>query len=480
MMSDPMYSPGAAASTTNSEQRSAGGTVDPSLAETDRQLIEYGYEPVAIIGKAPKNDEWRQRENTIEAITADRAAMPSATNTGLRTGRLVAIDIDAEPGPEAPPGSDNPDHTREVMALVQEMLGESFMVRVGRKGCAILYRNATPIQKITIKGDHPRFKRPRKQAPNHGWGGGQVKTPTQRPHQIAVEILGQGQQVAAYGPHPDTGKPYQWTYSVAAYEPLQIPMASCRKSCPNSSASLPLGARRCLNSSATSMWRATNSGENAGAREAKRREDKAPVPREYLVEMLKLIPASNYDGDRNGWIGILGAIQATRLVGLDDGDAMDRELVAIADEWSSQGASYVSRYDVEQTYDDLRLDKEGGTTFGTLYHLAKEAGWTEPPPQEEFSASEKFGEGGTTGNKGDTGTAWAPPKKRMTLRSAAADEPEAIDWLWKDYLARGKLHIIGGTKGDGKSTTAFDLSSRRLPLPTENCQMDRRPPAATC
>jgi putative DNA primase/helicase len=34
---------------------------------------------------------------------------------------------------------------------------------------------------------------------------------------------------------------------------------------------------------------------------------------------------------------------------------------------------------------------------------------------------------------------------------------ETISWLWPGWLARGKLHILGGQKGTGKSTIAFDL-----------------------
>jgi len=34
---------------------------------------------------------------------------------------------------------------------------------------------------------------------------------------------------------------------------------------------------------------------------------------------------------------------------------------------------------------------------------------------------------------------------------------EKIAWIWPGWLARGKLHLIGGQKGAGKSTIAFDL-----------------------
>lgn len=37
--------------------------------------------------------------------------------------------------------------------------------------------------------------------------------------------------------------------------------------------------------------------------------------------------------------------------------------------------------------------------------------------------------------------------------------PEAINWLWKGYLARGKFHIFAGTAGTGKTTLALNLAA---------------------
>jgi putative DNA primase/helicase len=40
------------------------------------------------------------------------------------------------------------------------------------------------------------------------------------------------------------------------------------------------------------------------------------------------------------------------------------------------------------------------------------------------------------------------------VRSLADVESRAIDWLWPGWLARGKLHLLAGHAGDGKSTLA--------------------------
>lgn len=42
----------------------------------------------------------------------------------------------------------------------------------------------------------------------------------------------------------------------------------------------------------------------------------------------------------------------------------------------------------------------------------------------------------------------------------ASVAPRAIGWHWHGWLARGKLHLIGGHPGDGKSTIALDLAAR--------------------
>ena len=49
--------------------------------------------------------------------------------------------------------------------------------------------------------------------------------------------------------------------------------------------------------------------------------------------------------------------------------------------------------------------------------------------------------------------------RTVTLLSASDIEPEPICWIWKDWLAAGKFHILGGAPGTGKTTLAIALAA---------------------
>jgi hypothetical protein len=186
------FEPGTASTTPFGGEPADGAlaTAKPALAEQDARLIANGYDPVAVKGKAPVGKGWNTRSNTAEAIAAERTAYPSAISTGLRTGRLVGIDIDIVPAP----------HVQAVKDLATKLLGCTLLERVGAKGAMLCYRNEAPIGKITIAGKHPE-------------------------HAGKVEILGLGQQFVSYGIHPGTEKPYTWTNSYIGAEPLKTPLA---------------------------------------------------------------------------------------------------------------------------------------------------------------------------------------------------------------------------------------------------------------
>lgn len=52
------------------------------------------------------------------------------------------------------------------------------------------------------------------------------------------------------------------------------------------------------------------------------------------------------------------------------------------------------------------------------------------------------------------------PRPYPVVRRMSDVRPERVSWLWPGYLAAGKLHVIDGDPGLGKSTATLDLAAR--------------------
>ncbi|MBC7377329.1 MAG: AAA family ATPase, partial [Burkholderiaceae bacterium] len=48
-----------------------------------------------------------------------------------------------------------------------------------------------------------------------------------------------------------------------------------------------------------------------------------------------------------------------------------------------------------------------------------------------------------------------PADDGVILTCAASLKPEPVSWLWREWLALGKLHILAGAPGQGKTTIAL-------------------------
>jgi RecA-family ATPase len=78
-----------------------------------------------------------------------------------------------------------------------------------------------------------------------------------------------------------------------------------------------------------------------------------------------------------------------------------------------------------------------------------------------------FGDGGGVGPNGAENASagfpgmGAPPNSRavVTLKRGADIEPTPVSWVWPGWLARGKMHVIGGRAGGGKTTIALKLAA---------------------
>lgn len=150
----------------------------PTATENRLQLIENGYLPIPVNGKRPRISNWSKIVATAASVTAWERGYADHLNTGILTGQVVAVDVDA------------PDEG--VAARLSELVrsvpgGEDALCRVGRAPKAL----------YVFRAQEPREK---------------ASTPVYiaNGHRCQVEVLGAGQQFVAFGVHPDTGRPYEW------------------------------------------------------------------------------------------------------------------------------------------------------------------------------------------------------------------------------------------------------------------------------
>jgi len=153
------------------------GSGDITFVSAAERLIDNGYEPLPIIPgeKRPAPSRWTSVDLNSACID-NWLGMYPGHGVGLRTGRLVGLDIDEL----------DPDRAHAAQNLAERRFGQT-LVRVGQwPKRLLLYRTDQPFQKLKA---------------------GQI------------EILGLGQQFVAFGRHQGTGRSYYWP---AGETPLEV------------------------------------------------------------------------------------------------------------------------------------------------------------------------------------------------------------------------------------------------------------------
>ena len=276
----------------------------------DDQLIDNGYEPIVCDGKRAVADGWQAEPITAERIASERAALPQARNTGIRTGRIVADDVDLTDANQA----------KAMRDMADAMLGKSYDIRVGAKGSIALYRNSdAPIAKISICEVI----------------GKKVRT--------LVEVLGKGRQFVAYGIHPDTGKPYRWIHAdpdIGGFHPLVRPTASLALVTPEK-------IRECMRSRLE--WLKENGHPDAylvgdvgdAAWKSARKVSNNPI---YEADYVAMLGRVDCDTDRDTWLRHLAEQRSAHVIRRDGTELTDDDLYRHALLWSRGEYDHASRY----------------------------------------------------------------------------------------------------------------------------------------
>lgn len=402
------------------------------------RLLSNGFEPIPVQGKRPAAGEgWQVGEITRQRITAQTEERPDALSTGLRTGKLVGVDIDVEDRAEA----------EEVRRVVEEHLGPTPFVRVGRKGFLLCYGNAEPIRKLTA---------------------------TRKSDGAKVEILGQGQQFVGYGPHPDTGQPYRWTGDA---EPLtdgawDLPPATpeqLRELMPRLKATLErqrAGAEVRISGAGLSNETSAEVLEFPGSR------DLPPLPAgEILDRMFCLDPSM----PRDDWIRVAAALRATPCADAD----FDKLRLFVA--WSRGGANFTSDEDCETAWKTLP-PKVGGVGSGTFIRMTNNAGYTGPTVARDAPpTAEIFGEALAPLLAGPAAVAAQPSSRfHLLFPDAMRSLPQpsyAVDRIVPDQ----GLVLIYGPTASLKTFLVLDiLASTAAGIPAFAHLHTRQGPAILC
>jgi hypothetical protein len=150
----------------------------PTTLEVRQALVDRGFTPIPVAGKAPPFKSWQNVGTVTHAMLVSWGRnWPRATNTGILCKVTPVIDIDILNEPAA----------LAVEELVRARFDERgyILSRVGRAPKrAILFRTLQPFAKLTTN-----------------FIGADAEK---------VELLCNGQQLVAHGTHPDTLKPYSW------------------------------------------------------------------------------------------------------------------------------------------------------------------------------------------------------------------------------------------------------------------------------
>jgi hypothetical protein len=149
-------------------------------------------------------------------------------------------------------------------------------------------------------------------------------------------------------------------------------------------------------------------------------------------DALKYIPAD----DRETWLRMGMALHSTGW-----GSAF-----WIWDDWSRTSSKHDER-DQEKTWRSFH-DRGDGVTIGTLFHEARQHGYE---PREQTVSTEHNGQA--------KAEAPAEGRSKAVLCKASDLEPESIDWAWKNRFAFGKLAVLAGDPGLGKSTVLLEIAA---------------------
>ena len=147
------------------------------------------------------------------------------------------------------------------------------------------------------------------------------------------------------GLHPDTGQPYRWAGKGHYSRLPQIPLTLLL------------------------FW------NSLLAKDKERKIDIGATVNASWDEIQSALHAISPDVGRQDWVAVGMAL---RVAGEQTGQ--DAQAMTMWDEWSKGSPKYKGEREIMQQWSSFKSDKPSVVRLGTLYHMAKEAGWQRPTP----------------------------------------------------------------------------------------------------
>jgi hypothetical protein len=377
-----------------------------------QQLWDSRYRPIAVYSrdKRPFGIDWTGRGRSDPPEAANALPSNEALNTGILCDGLRAVDFDI----------DDPAVEGEVERLALALLGAApIRKRSDSSRCLFLYRayEGAP-SKRTLTGNHCK-----------------------------VEVLGLGQQFVAYGFHP-SGALYEWNFDPSPYP----------RDCLTALTEPQLTAF--LQAIAPIIGAHVEDVLQSEVPPSVQFDPSCPLSqrdRDYAAQALRNEAeqlAAVTPGDRNNALNRKAFVMATLVANGSIEESTVREALYQA----STINRHVEKHGKEKTLDTINSGLNAGKTKPRR-RLAQSDSVVEAAVNVLRNQSQTS----TIDNRPSHPTAPHNPihnsKRSATVMRGSDIKAKGVDWLWNGFLPLGKLTILAGAGGTGKSTLAFGLAA---------------------
>ncbi len=230
------------------------------------------------------------------------------------------------------------------------------------------------------------------------------------------------QDVLPPSQHPDTGKPYRWGGLGHWRSPPLIP-------------------RKVLQ-----LWDDANQELLSCQKEKHLLNPSSKLDQSLCeAELADALDSISPDINYHQWLAI----------GQGVNDALPGERgLSLWTDWSAKG----QKYQHGECRKKWRSFNPGaGVTKATVFQIAYDNGWRKPPTSSQ--ATHPFTANARTEACLSAPDSASAPTRQLQSRKISDMESKPIDWIWPGMLAGGKLHLIAGKGGRGKTTLLLNLAA---------------------